>query len=159
MPAEQLKAFLRQAKQDTALQNKLKNSANLETTLAIAKDAGFNISANDVTEMQAELEDNELKNASGGRGFAEWFEGFFRCTTTMASRTATYKEVSPITINPNLEVENRFTSVPITQPATDRTWNRHSAATASCDGRSRCIHRDHVSDATGDRRLTKTLSK
>ena len=78
MPAEQLKAFLRQAKQDTALQNKLKNSANLETTLAIAKDAGFNISANDVTEMQAELEDNELENASGGREFAEWFEGFFQ---------------------------------------------------------------------------------
>ena len=78
MPAEQLKAILRQVKQDTALQNKLKNSANLETTLAIAKDAGFNISANDVTEMQAELEDNELENASGGRGFAGWFEGFFQ---------------------------------------------------------------------------------
>jgi predicted ribosomally synthesized peptide with nif11-like leader len=78
MPAEQLKAFLQQAKQDTALQDKLKNSANLETMLAIAKDAGFNISANDVTEMQAELEDKELENASGGGGFAKWFEGIFQ---------------------------------------------------------------------------------
>ena len=78
MPAEQLKTFLQQAKQDTALQDKLKNSANLETTLAIAKDAGFNISANEVTEMKAELEDRELENASGGGGFAEWFEGIFQ---------------------------------------------------------------------------------
>ena len=78
MPAEQLKAFLQQAQQDIALQDKLKNSANLETTLAIAKDAGFSISANEVTEMKAELEDRELENASGGGGFAEWFEGIFQ---------------------------------------------------------------------------------
>ena len=78
MPAEQLKAFLQQAQRDTALQDKLKNSANLETTLAITKDAGFNISANEVTEMKAELEDRELENAAGGGGFAEWFEGIFQ---------------------------------------------------------------------------------
>ena len=72
MPAEQLKAFLQTAKQDKILQGKLKSSTTmLETTLAIAKDAGFNISANDLTEMQAELEDNELENASGGGGFNE----------------------------------------------------------------------------------------
>ena len=28
--------------------------------------------------MQAELEDNELENASGGGGFAEWFERIFQ---------------------------------------------------------------------------------
>ena len=78
MPAEQLKAFLQTAKQDKILQGKLKSSTTLETTLAIAKDAGFNISANDLTEMQAELEDNELENASGGGGFAEWFERIFQ---------------------------------------------------------------------------------
>ena len=46
--------------------------------MAIAKDAGFNISANDLTEMQAELENNELENASGSGGFAEWFERIFQ---------------------------------------------------------------------------------
>ena len=77
----------------------------------------------------------------------------------MASRTATYKEVSSISNNQVFEAGNRFTSVPITQPATGRTWNRHSAATDSCDGRSRCIHQNRVSDATGDRRGTKAASK
>ena len=28
--------------------------------------------------MKAELEDRELDNASGGGGFAEWFEGIFQ---------------------------------------------------------------------------------
>jgi len=36
--------------------------------LAIAKDAKFKISANDLTELQAELEDNELENTAGGGG-------------------------------------------------------------------------------------------
>ena len=78
MPAEHLKAFLQQPKQDEILQAKLKTSANQETAVAVAKEAEFSLSANDLSKTQAELEDEGFEQASGGRGFAERFAGIFQ---------------------------------------------------------------------------------
>ena len=45
MSEEQLKAFLDKVKGDTSLQEKLKAAADSDAVLAIAKEAGFSISA------------------------------------------------------------------------------------------------------------------
>ena len=45
MSEEQLKAFLEKVKADTSLQEKLKAAADANAVAAIAKDAGFSISA------------------------------------------------------------------------------------------------------------------
>ena len=66
MSEEQLKAFLEKVQGDTSLQEKLKAAANSDAVLAIAKDAGFMISADDLTQVQSELSDEELEGVSGG---------------------------------------------------------------------------------------------
>ena len=48
MSEEQLKAFLEKVKGDTSLQEKLKAAADVDATLAISKEAGFSISADDL---------------------------------------------------------------------------------------------------------------
>ena len=48
MSEEQLKAFLEKVKTDASLQEKLKAAADADAVLAIAKDAGFRISADDL---------------------------------------------------------------------------------------------------------------
>ena len=47
MSEEQLKAFLEKVKGDTSLQEKLKAAADANAVAAIAKEAGFSISADD----------------------------------------------------------------------------------------------------------------
>ena len=64
MPEEQLKAFLEKVKGDTSLQEKLK--AEGADVVAIAKAAGFSISAEDLTKAQSEVSDEELESAAGG---------------------------------------------------------------------------------------------
>ncbi len=66
MSEEQLKAFLEKVKGDTSLQEKLKAAADSDAVLAIAKEAGFSISADDLKKAQAEVSDEELENAAGG---------------------------------------------------------------------------------------------
>ena len=66
MSEEQLKAFLEKVKTDTSLQDKLKAAANSDGVLAIAKEAGFMISAEDLTKAQSEVSDKELEAAAGG---------------------------------------------------------------------------------------------
>ena len=51
MSEEQLKAFLEKVKGDTSLQEQLKTAANTEAVVAIAKNAGFIISDNDLTNL------------------------------------------------------------------------------------------------------------
>ena len=66
MSEEQLKAFLEKLKADTSLQEKLKAAADSDAVLAIAKDAGFIISAEDLKNAQVtELSDEELEGAAG----------------------------------------------------------------------------------------------
>jgi len=71
MSAEQLAALLAKLKDDEGLQEKLKGAADLDAALAIAKDAGFDISKADWLRYQAnqtlELSDEELEGVAGGR--------------------------------------------------------------------------------------------
>ena len=66
MSEEQLKAFLEKVKADTSLQEKLKAAADADAVAAIAKEAGFSISADDLTNAQSELSDKELEGVAGG---------------------------------------------------------------------------------------------
>ena len=66
MSEEQLKAFLEKVKADTSLQEKLKAAADANAVAAIAKEAGFSISADDLAKAQSELSDEELEGVAGG---------------------------------------------------------------------------------------------
>ena len=63
MSEEQLQAFLEKVKDDTSLQEKLKAAADVDAALAIAKEAGFSISSDDI---QNEISEEELERAAGG---------------------------------------------------------------------------------------------
>ena len=67
MSEEQLKAFLEKVKSDAELQEKLKASADANAVVAIAKEAGFSITAEDMQSSTVELLDEELEGAAGGR--------------------------------------------------------------------------------------------
>ena len=66
MSEEQLKAFLEKVKADTSLQEKLKAASNPDAVVAIAKEAGFSIPAEDLTNAQSELSEEELEGVAGG---------------------------------------------------------------------------------------------
>ena len=68
MSEEQLKSFLEKVKADTSLQEKLKAAADADAALAIAKEAGFVITAEDIQSMQSstDLSDDELEGVAGG---------------------------------------------------------------------------------------------
>ena len=69
MSEEQLKAFLEKVKADTSLQEKLKAAADSDAVLAISKEAGFNLSIDDLKkaqEDQTELSVKELESTVGG---------------------------------------------------------------------------------------------
>ena len=68
MSAEQLRAFLEEVKGNTSLQEKLKSAADSDAVLAIAKEAGFSVSADDLINAQSKIQDAELEAASGGAG-------------------------------------------------------------------------------------------
>ena len=68
MSEEQLKAFLEKVKADTSLQDKLKSITDADAVVAIAKEAGFNVSAEDLTKAQSDVSDEELESAAGGTG-------------------------------------------------------------------------------------------
>ena len=78
MSEEQLAALLAKLKDDAGLQEKLKGAADLDAVLAIAKDAGFDVSKADWLRYQAnqtlELSDEELEGISGG-GDRRWVAG------------------------------------------------------------------------------------
>ena len=67
MSKEQLNAFLEKVQGDTSLQEKLNAAADSDAVLAIAKEAGFSISADDLNKAQSEAIDDELEEAAGGR--------------------------------------------------------------------------------------------
>ena len=92
MSEEQLKAFLEKVKGDTSLQEKLKATADSDAALAIAKEAGFSISAEDLTKAQSEVSDEELEGATGGGWVKEGPGQFNICTKIVVGR------LGPITI-------------------------------------------------------------
>jgi predicted ribosomally synthesized peptide with nif11-like leader len=70
MSEEQLAALLTKLKEDAGLQKKLKGAADLDTAVALAKEAGFDVSKADWLKYQAkqtlELSDEELEGVAGG---------------------------------------------------------------------------------------------
>jgi predicted ribosomally synthesized peptide with nif11-like leader len=70
MSEEQLSALLAKLKEDMELQEKLKGADDLDAFLAIAKEAGFDVSKADWLRHQAkqtlELSDEELEGVAGG---------------------------------------------------------------------------------------------
>jgi hypothetical protein len=69
MSEEQLKAFLEAVKTDAGLQEKLKAAADADAVVAIAKEAGFMISADELQRARVageELSDEELEVVAGG---------------------------------------------------------------------------------------------
>ena len=85
MSAEQLAAFWAAVKADASLQEKLSASTDGEidtpleaaAVVAIAKDAGFTITAGDLLRADAEaileLNDEELEKVAGGGRISDWF--------------------------------------------------------------------------------------
>jgi len=76
MSEEQLTALLAMLKEDAGLQEKLKGAADLDAAIALAKEAGFDVSKADWLKYQAkqtiELSDEELEGVAGGRLFVTW---------------------------------------------------------------------------------------
>jgi predicted ribosomally synthesized peptide with nif11-like leader len=66
MSEEQLKGFLEAVKADAGLQEKLKAAADADAVVAIAKAAGFVISAEELNRAQAEVSEEELEGVAGG---------------------------------------------------------------------------------------------
>ena len=69
MSEEQLKAILEAVKADAGLQEKLKEAADADAVVAIAKAAGFAISAEELKKAQAEVSEEELEGVAGGTAF------------------------------------------------------------------------------------------
>ena len=87
MSEEQLTALLAKVKEDVGLQEQLKETADLDAAVALAKEAGFDVSKADWLKYQAkqtlELSDEELEDVAGGQR-AFWTQnckgtGYFFC--------------------------------------------------------------------------------
>ena len=76
MSEEQLSALLAKLKVDSGLQEKLKGAADLDAAVALAKEAGFDVSKADWLKYQAkqtiELSDEELEGVTGGWVCIRW---------------------------------------------------------------------------------------
>ena len=72
MSEQQFSALLAKLKDDAELQEKFKGAGDLDAAVALAKEAGFDVSNADWLKYQAkqtlELSDEELENVSGGTG-------------------------------------------------------------------------------------------
>ena len=66
MSEEQLKAFLEAVKADAGLQEQLKAAGDADAVVAIAKAAGFMITAEELKNAQAEVSEQELEGVAGG---------------------------------------------------------------------------------------------
>ena len=79
MSEEQLAALLAKLKDDEGLQEKLKGASDLDAAIALAKEAGFDVSKADWLKYQAqqtiELSDEELEGVAGGQGGLELVAG------------------------------------------------------------------------------------
>ena len=62
MSEEQLKAFIAKAKNDQSIQGKLKAAKSSEDVVAIAKEHGYEFTADKITELSEE----ELEGVAGG---------------------------------------------------------------------------------------------
>ena len=74
MSNDQFKAFLEAVEADAALQEKVQTEASryADAVVAIAKEAGFGITADDVKRAQLEISEDDLEGVTGG--FGVWFQ-------------------------------------------------------------------------------------
>ena len=83
MSEEQLTALLAKLKEDAGLQEKLKGAADLDAAVALAKEAGFDVSKADWLKYQAsktaELSDEELEGVAGGVELWYSFQRYIMC--------------------------------------------------------------------------------
>jgi predicted ribosomally synthesized peptide with nif11-like leader len=73
MSEEQLKAFLEAVKADAALQKKVEAAADNDAVVAIAKEAGFVITAEAFKNDY--VSDGDLEEISGGYQTSQWYTG------------------------------------------------------------------------------------
>lgn len=66
MSEEQLNAFLEEVKGNSVLQGRLKAAVDMDSVLAIAIEAGFQISAAELNNAPFEISDSEFEKLSGG---------------------------------------------------------------------------------------------
>ena len=67
MSEEQLKAFWEAVQADTALQQKLQGvTTDPDAIAAIANEAGFSISAEEIKKSQSEISEDQLEGVAGG---------------------------------------------------------------------------------------------
>ena len=71
MSEEQLKAFMEAVKADADLQEKLKAAVDTDAVVAMAKAAGFVISAEELKRAQEEVSEEELEWVAGGKASME----------------------------------------------------------------------------------------
>ena len=84
MSEEQLKAFLEAVKADATLKEKLNAAADADAVVAIAKAAGFMISAEDLQRSQGqetEISEEDLEGVAGGGGDPGRNSGWPWCQT------------------------------------------------------------------------------
>ena len=74
MSEDQFKAFLEAVEADAALQESVQAEANryADAVVAIAKEAGFAISAEDVKRAQLEISEDDLEGVAGGTPTAKY---------------------------------------------------------------------------------------
>ena len=81
MSEVQLSALLAKLKDDAALKERLKGAADLDAAVAMAQEAGFDVSKADWLKHQAkqtlELSDEELELVSGGQDSKLWEDAEF----------------------------------------------------------------------------------
>jgi predicted ribosomally synthesized peptide with nif11-like leader len=77
MSEEQLSALLAKLKEDAGLREKLKGAADLDAAVAMAQEAGFDVSKADWLKYQAsktlEVSDEELEGVAGGKGECQMY--------------------------------------------------------------------------------------
>ena len=81
MTEEQLNAFLAKVMADTGLQQKLNEATSPEEFIAVAKSAGYSVTAEALSKATSNLSDSELEAAAGGGGNAEpiGITGWYTC--------------------------------------------------------------------------------
>ena len=85
MSEDQLTALLAKLKDDAGLQEKLKGAADLDAALALAMEAGFDVSKADWLRYQSnqtlELSDEELEGVTGGESYlCDFTKSLVECT-------------------------------------------------------------------------------
>ena len=83
MSEEQLKEFLSKVEADASFQQKIKAAADSDAVLAIAKEAGFSISAVDLQKVQSEISEEELEALAGG-----WMAGCGPVPTSLCAASS-----------------------------------------------------------------------